>query len=96
MPAPPEGWVDTDLKAQVIVFYQNNPGVIETMEGLARRLGTNVDELRKNIAAHVQLGFLHEKRVGDQTVLVYDRQQHTRIENFIAEELKRKMREAVR
>jgi hypothetical protein len=102
---PPEGmdlrklfevWIDSDLKAQVIVFYQNNPGVIETLEGLARRLGTNPDELRKNIAAHIQLGFLHEKKVGKQTVLVYDREQHGRIENFIAEELKKKMQEAVR
>ena len=102
---PPEGmdlrklfevWIDSDLKAQVIVFYQNNPGVIETVEGLAKRLGTNPEQLRKDIAAHVHLGFLHERRVGDQTVLVYDRQQHKRIEDFIAEELRKKIKEAVK
>lgn len=91
-----EVWVDSDLKAQVIVFYQNNPGVIETIDGLARRLGTNVDKLRHDIAAHIQLGFLHEKKVGDKVVLVYDRQQHKAIEDFIAEELRKRMREAVK
>lgn len=105
MPPPPEGmdlrklfevWVDTDLKAQVIVFYQNNPGVIETVEGLARRLGTNEEQLRKDIAAHIQLGFIKERKVGEQIVLVYDRDQHKRIEEFIAEEMRKRIREAQR
>lgn len=86
-----EVWVDSDLKAQVIVFYQNNPGVIETVEGLARRLGTNVEKLRQEIAGHIALGFLRERKVGDQIVLVYDRQQHNNIQDFITKELKKRM-----
>jgi predicted transcriptional regulator len=102
---PPEGmdlrklfevWVDSELKAQVIVFYQHNPGLIETVDGLARRLGTTPEELRSTIAAHVQLGFLRERKVGDQVVLVYDREQHRRIEDFIAEELRKRAGEAIR
>jgi hypothetical protein len=68
-----ELWVATDLKVQVLVFYHDNPGVIETMEGLALRLGTNVSALRKEIAGHLALGLIREKKAGAKTILVFDR-----------------------
>ncbi|MEA3189662.1 MAG: hypothetical protein QOD77_244 [Thermoplasmata archaeon] len=90
-----EVWVDSELKAQIIVFYQNNPGVIDTIEGLASRLGTNVEQLRTNIADHLQLGFLHERKVGSQVVLVYDRKKQQGIQEFIAAEMGKLSREGV-
>ena len=89
-------WVNSDLKAQVIVFYHDNPGVIDTVEGLAKRLGTNVERLREDVAQHVALGLLHERRVGQQVVLVYDRAKDHDIQSFIAAELQRRAREVTR
>jgi hypothetical protein len=86
-----EVWVDSDLKAQIILFYNNNPGVVETMEGLAKRLGTNVENLRQDIAAHVELGLVKERQLGDKTVLVYDRNRRNDIESFITEQLRNKL-----
>lgn len=84
-----EVWVDSDLKAQVVVFFHNNPGVIETMEGLARRLGTSVEALRRDLADHIRLGLLRERDVGGKRVLVYDRSRRQNIERFIQDALRR-------
>jgi hypothetical protein len=89
-----EVWVDSELKAQVIVFYQNNPGVIETVDGLARRLGCSAEVLRKEIAAHVQIGLLRERKIGELTVLVFDRDKQQSIQDFITQELHRRAKEA--
>ncbi len=86
-----EVWVDSDLKAQIILFFHNNPGVIETMEGLARRLGTTVESLRQDIAAHIELGLLKERKLGQKTVLVYDRNRRSDIENFITDHLRKQL-----
>ena len=89
-----EVWVATDLKAQVVVFYHNNPGVIETMEGLARRIGTSVETLQGEIADHIQLGLLRERKVGTKTVLVYNQSARNHIEEFIHKAIKKRMEES--
>jgi hypothetical protein len=78
-----ELWVATDLKVQVLVFYHDNPGVIETMEGLATRLGTNIEALRKEIAGHLSLGLIQEKKAGDHTILVFDRKREDEVQQAI-------------
>ena len=82
-----EVWVDSELKAQIIVFYHNNPGVIETMEGLAQRLGITVEALQEEIADHLELGLLKKRKAGNKTILVYDAARDDDIQSFISTEL---------
>lgn len=88
-----EVWVDSDLKAQVVVFYNENPGVIETVDGLARRLGLHAEALRAAIDDHIRYGLLHERRVGDKTVLIFNRDRRAALQDAIVQAL-RKRREA--
>lgn len=85
-----ELWVDSTLKVQVVVFFHNNPGIIETVEGLAKRLGTSVDELRREIAGHLSLGILQERKMDGLTLLVYDRRKEGDVQRFVEEELRRR------
>lgn len=78
-----ELWVATDLKVQVLVFYHDNPGVLETLEGLALRLGTSVEALRKEIAGHLALGLIQEKKAGAHTILVFDRKRESEVQRAI-------------
>ncbi|MES2155066.1 MAG: hypothetical protein V4510_08020 [bacterium] len=86
-----EVWVDSELKAQVVIFYNNNPGVIETAEGLARRLGTNVEALRDAVADHVRLGLLQARTMGDKTVLLFNRERRGEIQELVMAKLRRRM-----
>ncbi len=86
-----EVWMDNETKLMITVFYRNNPGVVETLEGLSVRLGTTVEELREAIADHVSIGLLKEKKIGEKVVLVYDRDMRQDMETFIAEEIKTRM-----
>jgi hypothetical protein len=95
-PADLEGifkvWIDSDLKVQILVFFHQNPGMIETPEGLAKRMGLNLDRLRDEIADHIRLGIITERRVGGRTILVYnpsrDRDISREIENAINAKMK--------
>ena len=89
-----ELWVDSNLKVQVIVFYHDNPGIIETVEGLAKRLGTNVNHLRKAIAGHVSLGILRQQKADGVTRLVYDRGKEDDVQRFIEHEMRKRAAEA--
>lgn len=87
-----EVWMDNETKLMITVFYRNNPGVVETLDGLATRLGTTPEHLREAIADHVSIGLLKERQVGDKTVLVYDRAMRTDMERFITEEIERRLK----
>ncbi|MFA5944096.1 MAG: hypothetical protein WC876_06490 [Candidatus Thermoplasmatota archaeon] len=82
-------WVASDLKIQSLNFFHENPGVIETLEGLARRLGTNVDGLRKEIADHITLGIIKEQKTGAYTLLVFDRRREGEVQGAIADRVRK-------
>lgn len=83
-------WVSSERKAQIVVFFHRNPGVVETVEGLARRLGIHPDALRDDLKDHIDLGVLRERKVGDKTVILYDKSRRGSIEKLIQEYLQRK------
>lgn len=89
-----EVWVDSELKAQVVIFFNNNPGVVETVDGLAKRLGLNAILLREAVADHVRLGLLQERRLGEKTVLVFNRDRRKEIQSVVVDALDRRTREA--
>lgn len=85
-----EVWVDSDLKAQLVVFYNNNPGVVETPEGLARRLGTSLEAIRGTLDDHIRLGLLRERRLGEKTVLMFDRERRAAMQSMIVDSIRRR------
>lgn len=85
-----EVWVDSELKAQVVIFFNNNPGVVETVEGLAKRLAINAALLRDAVADHVRLGLLEERKLGDKTVIVFNRNRRNEIQDVVLDALKRR------
>lgn len=99
-PTPPdlrkmlELWADSSLKVQVIVFFHNNPGMIETLEGLAKRLGTSIDALRREVQGHVSLGVLKEEKTASSTLLIYDRAREGEVQTYIQAEIRRLSGEA--
>lgn len=73
-----------------MVFYNENPGVIETPDGLARRLGLHAEALRVAIEDHIRLGLLHERRVGDKTVLIFNRDRRAALQDAIVQALRKR------
>lgn len=82
-----ELWVNSDLKIQALVFFHDNPGVMETIEDLAKRLGANVAGLRKDLAGHLALGIIKKQKAGPHTLLVFDREREGEVQGAIARHL---------
>ncbi len=86
-----QSWVGSDLKARVLVFFNRNPGVIETLEGLARRIGATEESLRPEVEAHVALGLITERRLGGKTIYRYNRQRRIEMERRVVDELRQRL-----
>lgn len=83
-----ELWMDSPLKVQIVSFYHRNPGMIETVEGLAQRIGSDPEMVRKTVADHLKLGFLRERNLGPMKVIVYDPSTEKRLQDYVAQQVK--------
>ncbi len=87
-------WMEDYMHAHVTRFFRENPGVIETVEGLALRMGVDQNALRECIQDHVKLGLLRERRIGDRVLLIYDKERQKAMERLITESLQLRMEDA--
>jgi len=58
-----ERLLDTDVKADILTLFHNNPNLSDTAEGLARRLGRSPGEVQKEVEDLVELGILRKSEV---------------------------------
>lgn len=77
-------WMASENKVAIAVFFRNNPGVIDTLENLAERLAIPREALRRELADHVRLGVVRERKINGQTVYMLDRQRRAEIEGYVA------------
>lgn len=87
-----EMWLSSGPKITLARFFRQNPGVIDTLGGLSRRLAIPSDVLRAELADHVRLGVIRERGAGDQTVYMLDQARRREIEETIV----RRAQEAAR
>lgn len=78
-----ELWVSSAPKVTLARFFRQNPGVVDTLEGLSRRLAIPADQLAPEIADHVSLGVLRERSLGTTTVYMLNRRRLREIEDSI-------------
>jgi len=78
-----EKLVDSDVKAELLVFFYNNPGAMDTVEGIARRVGRGSKVVEKNIVDLVELGFLNRRQVGGREILALNYSRYKDLEKMI-------------
>ncbi len=71
-----ERFVDSFVSWDLIVFFQNNPGIVDTPTGLASRLGRKEEEVRKALDGLCQKGLLRKKEGGGKEVYIYSPPPH--------------------
>jgi KaiC/GvpD/RAD55 family RecA-like ATPase len=58
-----ERLLDTDAKADLLTLFHNSADLSDTLEGLARRTGRNIEEVRRELDDLVELGILKRVQV---------------------------------
>lgn len=58
-----ERLLGSDTKAELLTFFHGNPRNVDTLEGLAVRLGRKTAELERDLNELVEIGLLRERRI---------------------------------
>jgi hypothetical protein len=79
----------SEVKIELLVLFRGNPGITDTIEGVARRVGRTSREIESAVDDLVDLGVLKKRTLGSGTRLFsLDRAGDKKALNSLAEYIK--------
>jgi predicted transcriptional regulator len=81
--------LSSDVKADLLALFHNNPGLTDRIDGLARRIGRAASEIEADVKELIDLGALSKKRTGESEVIYCDRMNDMEIQQIVSNRLKR-------
>ena len=74
-----------ETRADLVTLFRKNPGLIDSLEGVARRIGRSQSAIQQDIAELVKLGVLKQRKMGANEVISIDRNRDKEIQNEVGE-----------
>lgn len=59
----------SEVKGELLLLFHKNPGLIDTLDGVARRIGRTANTIEADAGDLLNLGILKTKRVGQSEVV---------------------------
>lgn len=82
--------LSSQVKAELLILFHKNPGLIDTLDGVTRRIGRTGKTVETELRDLVDLGILKTKTVGRFEVFLFDRAKDKEIQETIADYLRSK------
>ena len=80
--------LSSDIKGDLLVLFHKNPGLIDTSEGVARRIGRNADAIEPDVKDLLELGVLRRKKIGEREVIMLDKARDNEIQAAIEKHIR--------
>jgi hypothetical protein len=78
----------SEVRGDLLVLFHRNPGLIDTVDGVARRIGRTTVAVISEVRELLQLGVLKQKRIGTSEVVFLDRAKDRELLESVANHLK--------
>jgi hypothetical protein len=75
--------LSSKAKGELLVLFHKNPGLIDDVDGIARRIGRRERAITEDIEDLVRLGILQTKDVGESKVIFLDRAKDSETQDLI-------------
>ena len=63
----------SEIRGDLLILFHRNPGLIDTIQGVARRIGRTPSEIVEDVEGLVGIGVLKRKKIGTSEVILLDR-----------------------
>jgi hypothetical protein len=76
--------LSSGTKADLLVLFHRNPGLIDTVEGIARRMGKRGKAIESDVSELARDSILQKKKVGNSDVYFLNREKDKEAQRDIA------------
>lgn len=73
----------SETRGELLILFHKNPGLIDTMEGIARRIGKTARAIEQEVNDFIRLGILRTKPVGNGQAIYLNLEKDREIQNSI-------------
>lgn len=81
--------LSSDAKADLLALFHNNPGLMDGIDGVARRIGRAANEIEADVRDLIDLGLLSRKTIGSSEVIYCDQKRDMEIQQIVSNLLER-------
>ena len=78
----------SETTGDLLVLFHRNPGLIDTLDSVARRIGRTGSSIEEDVQALVNIGILRTRKIGRSEVLLLDRAKDQEVLDAIAKHLR--------
>jgi len=82
-----EKLLSSDVKADLLVLFNQNPSFTERTEDVARRIAKTPREIEDDLKDLLDVGFLSKKNVGGNELIRYDRKRAAEIRELLSSQI---------
>src|SRR2546427_2562716 len=72
----------SEIRGELLVLFHRNPGLIDNLDGVARRIRRTASLIRADVKALVDLGILIQEKIGGSVGIRLDSQGTRRFQNL--------------
>ena len=80
--------LSSEIRGELLILFHRNPGLVDTVDGVARRIGRTGLSIQNDVRDLVNIGVLKMKRIGASDVLLLDRARDREVLEAVANHLK--------
>jgi len=88
-----EKLIGTEIKAELLRLFHMNPGILDTVESIARRIGRMPKDVENEISPLVELGVLRRERFGKLDVVSLNTSKDREVQEKLAALIERGVKE---
>ena len=78
----------SEVTGDLLVLFHRNPGLIDTLDSVARRIGRTGSSIEEDVQTLVNIGILKTRKIGRSEVLLLDRAKDQEVLDAVAKHLK--------
>lgn len=72
-----------ETRADLVSMFRKNPGLIDSLEGVARRIGRTSESIQDDMIELIKLGVLKSRKIGHNEVISLDRVKDKEIQDSV-------------
>jgi hypothetical protein len=79
-----ERLLGTESKGELLMLFHRNPGIVDTLDGVARRLGKHGLQIEADIDDFLDLGILVKTEAGKMVLISFSKEKDAEIQDSIS------------
>jgi hypothetical protein len=80
--------LSSEVRGELLILFHRNSGLVDTLDGVARRIGRTGFSIENDVRELVNLGVLKTKKIGTSEVFLLDRARDREILETVADHVK--------